>query len=57
MKKTKQQLAKEITRQEALKRLGNYGKYIGLTALGTYLILHPKSAQASSPDTPGDGYN
>jgi hypothetical protein len=32
----------EITRKEALQKIGNYGKYTALTALGTYLILNPK---------------
>lgn len=40
---------KEITRKEALKKIGNYGKYTALTALGTYMILSPKKAQAASP--------
>ena len=39
----------EITRKEALKKIGNYGKYTALTALGTYMILNPKKAQAGSP--------
>lgn len=46
----------EITRKEALKKIGNYGKYTALTALGTYLILNPKKAQAASPEQPGDGF-
>ena len=32
----------EITRKEAIKKIGTYGKYAALTALGTYLILSPK---------------
>lgn len=55
MKKTNQ-LKEEITRKEALKKIGNYGKYTALTALGTYLILNPKKAQAASPEAPGDGF-
>tara|TARA_B100000809_G_scaffold190462_1_gene189065 strand:- start:304 stop:480 length:177 start_codon:yes stop_codon:yes gene_type:complete len=45
----------EITRKEAIKKIGNYGKYTALTALGTYLILNPKKAQAASggPIDPG----
>lgn len=39
---------KEITRKEALKKIGDYGKYTALTALGTYIMLDPKKAQASS---------
>ena len=48
----------EISRKEALKKIGNYGKYTALTALGTYLLLNPKKAQASSPLTnnPGLGF-
>lgn len=45
---------KEISRKEALKKIGNYGKYTALTALGTYMILSPKKAQASSPIAPAD---
>lgn len=52
MKTIKQQ----ISRKEALKRLGNYGKYTALTALGTYLILHPKKAQAFSGEGLGTGF-
>lgn len=46
----------KITRNQAIKRLGNYGKYTALTALGTYLLLHPKKAQATSPEVPGNGF-
>jgi hypothetical protein len=46
----------EITRKEALKKIGDYGKYATLTALGTYILLHPKKAQAESPENPGDGF-
>ncbi len=46
----------EITRKEAIKKIGNYGKYAALTALGTYLILNPKKAQAASPEAPGTGF-
>jgi len=46
-----------ISRKEALVKLGSYGKYAALTALGTYLILNPQKAQAQSPaDSPGDGF-
>ena len=40
----------EITRKEALQRMG---KYAALTAVGTFIILNPKKAQAQSPT--GDG--
>lgn len=46
----------EITRKEALKKLGNYSKYAALTALGTYMVLNPQKAQAQSPENPGDGF-
>jgi hypothetical protein len=46
----------DITRKEAIKKIGNYGKYAALTALGTYLILNPKKAQAQSPAAPGTGF-
>ena len=38
----------EISRKEALKKIGKYGKYTALTAIGTFIILHPKKAQATS---------
>lgn len=46
----------EITRKDAIKKLGNYGKYAALTALGTYMILNPQKAQAQSPEAPGTGF-
>jgi hypothetical protein len=46
----------EITRKEAIKKIGNYGKYAALTALGTYMILSPQKAQAQSPEAPGTGF-
>lgn len=45
----------EITRKEALQRMG---KYAALTAVGTFLILNPKKAHASSPpDGGGDPFD
>ena len=44
MKKRKEKLAEEVTRKEALKKIGSYGKYAALTALGTYFILNPQKA-------------
>ena len=44
---------KKINRKQALKRMG---KYAGLTALGTFILLNPEKAQASSPPVPGDGF-
>lgn len=46
----------DITRKEAIVKIGKYGKYAALTALGTYLILNPKKAQAQSPEAPGTGF-
>lgn len=56
MKKNIQNKKQEITRKEALKKIGNYGKYTALTALGTYMILNPHKAQAQSPEAPGTGF-
>lgn len=47
----------DISRKEALKKIGNYSKYAALTALGTYLILSPQKSQAqSTPESPGTGF-
>ena len=41
----------QITRKEAIKKLG---KYAAITAIGTYSILNPlKAAQDSLPPGPG----
>ena len=48
--------SEEITRKDAIKKIGNYGKYAALTALGTYMILNPQKAQAASPEAPGTGF-
>ena len=40
---------KDISRKEAIKKMG---KYAALTAMGTFMILSPKKAQAQSPDSP-----
>ena len=56
MKNRKNTNLKEISRKEALKKIGDYGKYTALTALGTYMLLNPKKAQAFSPTDPGDGF-
>lgn len=53
---TTQEKVHEITRKEAIKKIGKYGKYAALTALGTYIILNPQKAQASSPESPGTGF-
>ncbi len=40
-----QKIKKEITRKDALKKMGAYA---AVTALGTMVLLSPKSAQATS---------
>lgn len=52
MKNQKNTHKEEITRNEAIKKMG---KYAALTALGTFIILNPKNAQANSPADPGGG--
>ena len=52
MKNQKNTHKEEITRNEAIKKMG---KYAALTALGTFIILNPKKAQADSPADPGGG--
>ena len=56
MKKQKKKTVEKITRKDAIKKIGNYGKYVALTAIGTYLLLNPKTAQARSPEAPGEGF-
>lgn len=56
MKNKKTSNKEEISRKNALKKIGNYGKYAALTAIGTYMILNPKKAQAQSPADPGNGW-
>jgi hypothetical protein len=56
MKNKKTSNKKEISRKDALKKIGNYGKYAALTAIGTYTLLNPKKAQAQSPTDPGSGF-
>ena len=46
----------DISRKEALKKIGSYGKYAALTAIGTYIMLHPKKAQAASPPQNPPGF-
>lgn len=46
----------QISRKDAIKKIGSYGKYAALTALGTYMILSPQKAQAASPEAPGEGF-
>ena len=43
--------ASGISRKDAIKKMG---KYAALTAMGTFMILNPKKAQALSvPSNPG----
>ncbi len=46
----------KLTRKQAIRKIGDYGKYAALTAIGTYLFLQPKKMQASSPEDPGIGF-
>ena len=46
--KPTQELADKITRKAAVKKIGDYGKYAALTALGSYIILSPQKTQATS---------
>jgi hypothetical protein len=56
MKNQVENTSDSMTRKDAIKKIGNYGKYTVLTALGTYLILNPQKAQAHSPTDPGTGF-
>jgi hypothetical protein len=50
-KKSLKKNASGITRKDAIKKMG---KYAALTAVGTFMILNPKKAQAqSTPASPG----
>lgn len=42
---SKQTHTDKITRKEAIKKMG---KYAAITAVGTFMILNPKKAQAQS---------
>ena len=47
----------KISRKEAIQKLGKYGKFTALTALGTFAILNPQMAQANSNgEGPGTGF-
>ena len=56
MKKQIENNSQDISRKDALKKIGSYSKYAALTVLGTYMILNPQKAQASSPAGPGSGF-
>ena len=43
----------KVNRRDALKK---FGKYAAVTALGTFILLNPQQAQASSPGAPGGGF-
>jgi hypothetical protein len=43
----------DISRKEAIKKMG---KYAALTAMGTFMILSPKKAQAQSPPPDPGGW-
>ncbi len=52
---TQQNNQDKITRKDAIKKMG---KYAALTAVGTFVILNPMSAQNSSaPDPGGNPFN
>ena len=55
MEKINNKKSEDITRKDAIKKIGNYGKYAALTALGTYMMLNPQKAQAASLEAPGTG--
>ena len=57
MKKQIENTSQEITRKDALKKIGSYSKYAALTAFGTFLVLYPQKAlAASSIAKPGEGF-
>lgn len=57
MKNTKEKKQEKITRKEAIKKIGDYGKYTTLTALGTYMFLVPYQTQITSMlEEPGIGF-
>ena len=56
MKNQVENTSDSMTRKDAIKKIGNYGKYTVLTALGTYLILNTQKAKAESPAEPGSGF-
>lgn len=54
IKDTEETAPSGITRKDAIKKMG---KYAALTALGTFMILNPKKAQAFSASPSPDGGN
>ena len=55
MKKSEKLLGntKDISRKEAIKKMG---KYAALTAMGTFMILSPKKAQAQLMPSDPEGF-
>ena len=53
MLQNKEQHSKDISRKDAIKKMG---KYAAFAALGTFIMLNPKKAQAVS-GPPGQGGN
>ena len=53
--KNTQDKDQKINRKDAINKIGDYGRYAALTALGTYLILNPQKAQATSGSAFPDG--
>ena len=54
MKKCKDKnVSTKLSRRECIKK---FAKYTAVTALGTFILLNPKKAQASSPIEPGKGF-
>ncbi|MDA9316813.1 hypothetical protein N9Q58_02720 [Polaribacter sp.] len=56
MKNTPKNIDQIISRKQALKKIGSFGKYAAFTAIGTYTLLSPQKAQAQSPEEPGSGF-
>ena len=53
MSQNKKKQSKDITRKDALKKMGSYAAF---AALGTMIMLNPQKAQAvSGPPNPGFG--
>ena len=52
MSQNKEQHSKDISRKDALKKMGSYAAF---AALGTMIMLNPQKAQAVSPP-PGHGW-
>ena len=52
MSQNKEQHSKDISRKDALKKMGSYAAF---AALGTMIMLNPQKAQAVSPPPPMGG--